>query len=62
MRETWEDTLYSGEWPDYGAPELGTRPRYQVVATYTLQLSDNNYDWDAIAVSYNQPTPAWVTP
>jgi len=62
VRETWEDTLYSGEWPDYGAPVLGTRPRYQVVATYTLQLSDNNYNWDATGVSYNQPIPAWVAP
>ena len=62
VRETWEDMLYAGEWPEDGAPVLGTRPQYEVVATYTLQLSDNNYDWDATGVSYSTPIPEWVAP
>jgi hypothetical protein len=62
VREVWADTLYSGEWPDDFAPVLGSRPQYEVIATYTMQLSDNNYDWEATAVSYNIPLPEWVAP
>jgi hypothetical protein len=62
VREVWEDTQYSGEWPEDGGPVLGTRPQYEVVATYTMQLSDNNYDWEATGVSYNIPLPEWVAP
>ena len=62
VREVWQDTLYSGEWPDDTAPVLGTRPQYEVIATYTLQLSDNNYDWDATGASYSAPPPEWVAP
>jgi hypothetical protein len=62
VREIWEDTLYAGEWPDYGMPALATRPQYEVIATYMLQLSENNYDWDVTAVSYNLPLPEWVAP
>ena len=61
-REVWEDTLYAGEWPEDGGPVLGTRPQYEVVATYTLQLSVNNYDWEATGVSYDTPIPEWVAP
>ncbi len=62
VREVWEDTQYSGEWPEDGGPVLGTRPQYEVIATYTMQLSDNNYDWEATGVSYNIPLPEWVAP
>ena len=62
VRETWEDTKYTGEWPDYNLPALATRPQYEVVATYTLQLSDNNYDWVVIQVSYTPAIPEWVAP
>ena len=49
--------MYAGEWPDYDMPVLGTRPQYEVVATYTLQLSDNNYDWEVTGVSYDAAVP-----
>jgi hypothetical protein len=62
VREVWEDTLYSGEWPDEYGPVVGTRPQYEVIATYAMQLSDNNYDWEATGVSYNIPLPEWVSP
>jgi hypothetical protein len=62
VREVWEDTLFAGEWPDDFAPVLATRPQYEVVATYTLQLSENNYDWDVTEISYNVPLPEWVAP
>lgn len=62
VREVWVDTMYAGEWPDTGMPALATRPQYEVIATYMLQLSENNYDWDATAVSYNLPLPEWVAP
>ena len=61
-REVWEDTLYAGEWPEDGGPVLGTRPQYEVVATYTMQLSVNNYDWEATGVSYDTPIPEWIAP
>lgn len=62
VRETWQDTKYAGEYPDTSAPVLATRPVYEVIATYTLQLSDNGYDWVATHVSYNTAPPEWVTP
>jgi hypothetical protein len=62
VRETWLDTRYAGEYPDYDMPLVATRPQYEVVATYTLQLSDNNYDWDVTQVSYDKPAPEWVLP
>jgi hypothetical protein len=61
-RETWQDTKYAGEWPDDSAPVLATRPVYEVIATYNLQLDANGYDWVVTQVSYNTTPPEWVAP
>jgi hypothetical protein len=61
-RETWQDTKYAGEWPDYGSPVVATRPEYEVIATYNLQLGSDGYDWDVTQVSYNTAPPEWVIP
>jgi hypothetical protein len=61
-RETWQDTKYAGEWPDEGAPVLATRPVYEVIATYNLQLDGNGYNWVVTQVSYNTTPPEWVAP
>ena len=62
VRETWLDTRYAGEYPEYDMPLLATRPQYDIVATYTLQLSENNYNWEVTQISYDQSAPEWVTP
>jgi len=61
-RETWQDTMYAGEWPEYGATAGATRPVYEIIATYNLQLDADGYNWEVTQLSYNTTPPEWVTP
>jgi hypothetical protein len=61
VRETWEDTLYPGEYPDYGVSALATRGPYTVNATYTLQYAEDDYGsrWYVTRVQYDGQPPEW---
>jgi hypothetical protein len=61
VRETWQDTLYPGEYPDYGVSALAKRGPYTLNATYTLQYAEDDYGsrWYVTRVQYDGQPPEW---
>ena len=60
-RETWQDALYQGEYPDYGVEPIGTRGPYDLQATYTLELVQTDWgaNWQVTQVSVQGQPPDW---
>jgi hypothetical protein len=61
VRETWQDTLYPGEYPDFGVPALAERGPYTRVATYTLRYAQDDYGsrWYVTKLQYDGQAPEW---
>jgi hypothetical protein len=57
VRETWQDALYEGEYPEYREP-IAERGPYTLDVTYTLERGD--YDrWQVIRAAYASGPPEW---
>jgi hypothetical protein len=57
VRETWQDALYEGEYPEYREP-IAERGPYTLDVIYTLERGD--YDrWQVIRVVYADTPPEW---
>jgi hypothetical protein len=46
VQETWQDALYTGEYPDVGVNPEAQRGPYSLQVTYTLEKQ--SYDWGEV--------------
>jgi hypothetical protein len=60
-QETWQDTLYAGQYPDFDVPPLGVRGPYVLTATYTLEWTSSEWSdyWKVVAVAVQGAVPDW---
>jgi hypothetical protein len=59
VRETWNDTRYEGEYPDFDQPVVARRGPYTLMVTYTLERQPGA-GWSVTAFHYAAPPPEWV--
>jgi hypothetical protein len=61
VQETWQDSLYTGEYPDVGVEPDGQRGPYSLQATYTLELKTLEWGtrWQVVSVSIQGSAPNW---
>jgi hypothetical protein len=61
IQETWQDTLYAGEYPDYGVDPLAERGPYLLLATYTLEWTFSEWGdyWKVVNVAVKGAAPGW---
>jgi hypothetical protein len=61
VQETWQDALFTGEYPDVGVEPVGQRGPYSLQATYTLELKtfDWGTSWQVVDVSIQGQSPDW---
>jgi hypothetical protein len=60
-RENWEDTRYSGDFPDTSAPVVAHRGPYTITVSYTLERMTENslVTWKVKSFAYIEQPPAW---
>lgn len=61
VAETWQDTLYAGEYPDFGVEAVARRGPYPLTATYTLQYQPDSFggNWRVVQVVIQGAAPEW---
>lgn len=60
-QETWQDTLYAGEYPEPDATLLGERGPYNLTTTYSLEWTDSDWGgyWKVTGAAVQGAAPDW---
>ena len=62
VQETWQDKIFSGEYPDMGGEVVAERGPYTVTAQYVLVYAGEVswQPWEVAQVTYAEPPPEWT--
>ena len=61
VQETWQDTIFVGEYPDFGNEQVAERGPYQLNAQYVLSYDPSSSwrSWTVVQVTYQEQPPEW---